>query len=93
MVVTTIRQTRQGRRHRASGGGGSRRVTVLLRRVFREGFSEKVRCEQRPERGEGISCEVSRGKGIRRKDSKYRDPEARGCLCGENKEAGVAESV
>lgn len=51
MVVTTIRKTRQGRRHRASGGGGSRRVTVLSHRVFREGFSEKVRCEQRPERG------------------------------------------
>lgn len=66
MVVTTIRKTRQGRRHRASGGCGSRRVIVLSHKVFREGFSEKVRCAQRPERGEGICCEVARGKGIHR---------------------------
>lgn len=63
--------------------------------MFREGFSEKVRCEQRPERGEGISCEVSRGKGIHRERTAsakiLRHWDA--YLCGENKEAGVAESV
>lgn len=39
---------------------------MFSQKVFREGFGEKLRCEQRPERGEGICCEVSRGKDIHR---------------------------
>lgn len=56
--------TRQGRSNGAHSGLGRGRVNILLSQVVREGFTEKVTFEHRPEAGGGICHKVSQGKCI-----------------------------